>query len=187
MLGGTEGEGLAVSENDYVLKKIIDQETENKIEVETPISESALGNAINFLESKGFSCESIVTNVHEFLAFWWFKGFKGNSRSDTKFPLRNEGFFRTIPIFWQNSIPENTTILLNKNVGELLIGKELTADILDIDESEFENIRKNVPSLKEADLHEKVRFYANETLRFDIKNKDAFTILKTKGSFEYPK
>jgi hypothetical protein len=73
-------------------------------------------------------------------------------------------------------------LLINKNIGTLLISKELSADILDIDESEYELVLKNIPSLKRSDLPEKIRFIADELIRFDFENESAIMVVQQNAS-----
>jgi|WetSurMetagenome_2_1015567.scaffolds.fasta_scaffold08159_4 hypothetical protein len=180
-LGGEYGRGLAFSENKMILTTFLEERNvRENIVLRSFFDEVSIDNAITTLENRGLTCESIVTNVHDVMSFWWYKPFKGLSKSDPKVLHGHEGYYKNIPVFWSNSIPDKTTLFINRNVGDLLIFNDLTADISDIGEKEFEEIIKNIPTLTKDDLYEKVRFSAKERIRFTLKDKNAFVVLESK-------
>jgi hypothetical protein len=180
-LGYMEGKSIALSETDMIVKKILSETSieENKLELDSGITEDSVAKGISILSERGLTCNTILTNVHEILSFWWFRKFKGvSSRAESPFGF--EGYYGNPQVYWANSIPDNTTLLLNENIGELLIGKDLSADIREIEENEVESILNSIKNLSRNDLKEKVRLIADETIRFDVKRKDASVIIKSK-------
>lgn len=180
-LGYMEGKNIALSETDMIVKKILSETSieENKLELDSEITEDSVAKGISILSERGLTCNTILTNVHEILSFWWFRKFKGvSSKAESSFGF--EGHYDTPQVYWTNSIPDNTTLLLNENIGELLIGKDLSADIREIEENEVESILDDIKNLSRNDLKEKVRLIADETIRFDLKRKDASVIIKSK-------
>jgi hypothetical protein len=176
-----EGKNIALSETDMIVKKILGEtaSAQNTLELDTEITEDAIERGISILEGRGLPCNAILTNVHEVFSFWWFKKFKGvSNRAESPFGF--EGHYDNPQVYWTNSIPDNTTLLLNENIGELLIGKDLSADIREIEEDEVESILNDIKNLSRNDLKEKVRLIADETIRFDLKRKDASVIIKSK-------
>lgn len=179
-LGLIEGKKIALSETDLILKTILSQADveENRITLDSEIKEDNIEKAILLLNSRGLKCDSILSNVHEIMSFWYYKKFEGVSRRiDNAFGF--EGRYSGIPVYWSNSVPTNTTLLVNLSVGDLLVQKQLSANILEIKEDEVESVLKNIPNLNRDDLKEKVRLIAEEVIRYDFKCKDAITIIKS--------
>jgi hypothetical protein len=180
-LGSMEGKSIALSETAMIVKRILGEtaSAQNTLKLDTEITEDSIERAISMLEGRGLPCNAILTNVHEVFSFWWFKKFKGvSSRAESPFGF--EGTYNKPQVYWTNSIPDNTTLLLNENIGELLIGKDLSADIREIEENEVESILTRFKNLSRNDVKEKVRLIANETIRFDLKRKDANVIIESK-------
>jgi hypothetical protein len=61
-------------------------------------------------------------------------------------------YFRFLKYSARYSFPENTTLLLNKNIGDLLIGKDISADILEIEGNEIEPVLRDVKNLRREGL-----------------------------------
>ena len=139
-IGRIEGKTIALSETDMIVKTILGEVDieENRFELDS-LNEDYLRKGISMLNQRGMNCDVILTNVHEIMPFWWYKQFKGvSSKKDTLFGF--EGEYDMIPVYWSNSIPDHTTLLVNRSVGDLLIGKELSADIRDIKEVEVKSV-----------------------------------------------
>jgi hypothetical protein len=178
-----EGRNLGLSETNMIVRKILDEtaSARNTIEVDTEITEKSIEMGISILSRRGLPCNVILTNVHDVFSFWQFEKFKGvSNRAESPFGF--EGNYENPQVYWTNSVPDNTTVLLNQNIGELLIGKDLSADIREIEEGEVESILNDIKNLNREELREKVRFIADETVRFDLKRKDASVIIKSKES-----
>lgn len=180
-LGFMEGRNLGLSETNMIVGKILNEtaSAQNTLTLDTEITEESIERGISILDTRGLPCNAILTNVHEVFSFWWFKKFKGvSNRAESPFGF--EGNYGNPQVYWINSIPNNTTLLLNENIGELLIGKDLSADIKEIEEGEVESILNDIKNLSRDDLKEKVRWIADESIRFDLKRKDASIIIESK-------
>jgi hypothetical protein len=183
-LGSMQGKDLALKETELIINEIMGSTTEkNLISSNSSLNEEYLNKGISSLISKGFACTSILTNVHEVMNFWYFKGFEGVTRR-LDAPFGFEGTYKGIPVYWTNSMPENRTLILNRNVGELLIGKKMSANVLEIKPEEMDSVIKNIPTLSRDDLEEKVRLVADEFIKFNMQKQNAFWVIKTKKSSE---
>lgn len=179
-IGLAEGKSIGLGETQFVLESIMKEGdvSENLIEYQGELEEAHLDAAISKLSTRGQNCDLIMTNISDLTFFWLksFESFEGVDRSKSPFGL--EGYFKKIPVYWSNFIPENTTFAMSMDVGELTVKKELDAEISEIREEEYEEIVKVIPGIKREELGEKVRLRADEVVDFEFKRREALTFLK---------
>lgn len=183
-IGYEEGKAIALSETKMVIESILHEGSvaENFVKCPGELDEKDLQLAISLLRGRVGTCDAIVTNVKDVMRFWLknFRFFLGSNKLTSPFGL--EGYFQKIPVYWSNFVPERTTIALNKNVGKLSIKKEITADILEIQENEYDEVLKSIKDLDIQQLKEKVRLIVDEIVSFKFKCKEAVAIVKYEQS-----
>lgn len=178
-LGETEGKEIGLSETKMVVDSILANAAtkENIVKRGEELEEEDLNRAIAVMKEREQACESILISIPDVKEFWMkeFKLFK-IYRSSNIFGL--EGYYDGIPVYWSNALSEGTTITLNKNVGTLLIKKELTAQLLNIMPTEYGEILKALPQFRREDLKEKIRLTADELILFESRYKNAVIVLQ---------
>jgi hypothetical protein len=178
-LGIAEGKEIGLSESRMVIESIMREADikENRIKRSERLNED-LDKALSLLKDRTYNCDAILININDAMSFWLgnFELFEGK-RSTSSFGL--EGYYAKIPLYWSNSVPDKTILLINKNIGDFLVKKEIHADLLEINEEEVENILRSLPNLDREKLREKVRLAAEEVISFRFKNKEAATIVRS--------
>jgi len=180
--GYDEGSSIEEGEIKLVFDSIFNSMSEdNTLTKNDELKESHIIEALSKLEENSSGCELIFTNIHDVFSFWYMTNFKGVPKTGSE--RRLEGYYKNIPVYWNRLLPKGITLLINKNVGELVIKRDIdkNASIKDIEDSEKEGIVKNLPQLKDVDIKEKVRLYIDELLKFKILNNKAVILLKTKS------
>jgi len=181
-IGEAEGKEIALSETKIIIDRILNETTGSGNVLERPdeLDKESLQKAIAWLRDRGYECESILVDIRDIKSFWLndFQPFVGvQDRTRDLFGL--EGYFSNIPVYWSNFLPEKTTLLLNRKCGKLLIKKDLTANLSEIQDNELSEVLKSLPQLDAEKLHEKVRLRIDEIIRFDFEINDAAVALKS--------
>lgn len=177
-IGWEEGRRIAFTETKMVIESILDKiGQERTISTATEMREEDLERAIAELKKSGFNCDAIITDVRGTLGFWHWGGFLGASNAKPR-PFGYEGTYSRIPVYWSNFVPDKTTLLLNRNIGDLIVKQDIAVEISDIREGEVEDVMRSIPSLDKEKLREKIRIKADEVIKFDLKSLDAARIVK---------
>jgi len=81
------------------------------------------------------------------------------------------GYINDRPLFWSPEIPRNVVYLIDRNIGTFIIKQDITMEIQEILSSEYEQVLKDIPSLKSKDLENMVRVKAYEIIYFKERDK----------------
>lgn len=181
-LGLRVGREIALSETKMVVDSILSIEfsEDNVIERPKEWRENDLLAAMKRLEERNQRCDSILTSISDQKVFWLseFKFFKWvGDRTKSTFGL--EGHFKDVPVYWSNYVPDGTIMFLNKGVGTLLVKKDISTQILKLQEEEFGKIEKDFTQFRGEELREKVRMVAEELVTFQPKTREAVVISKS--------
>lgn len=178
-IGLAEGKAIGLSESKMVIESILSEVDikENELLINRRLDEKDLKEAISLLTKRNFNCDAILTNLNDALEFWQFESFEGAFKPTSPFGL--EGHYDKIPVYWSNFVANRKTLLINKDVGDLLVKKDISADILEIREDEDESVLKSVPGLDREKLKEKVRLLADEVIRFRFKCREAIVVIRS--------
>lgn len=186
-IGYEEGQSIAEGETKYLFDSILKNSKEiNTISVNVVITYVLLDSAIQRLKEKGLECNFIISNIHDIFEFWHMpKGlFNGviKSKNVQHQTPRLEGYYKGIPVYWNRLLPKGKMIFIDSNsLGDFVIKRDIDAGIVEIKESEYEKLVQNLPELKNVNLKEKVRLYADEVIKIKITNEDAFVTLEFKS------
>lgn len=179
-IGYAEGMGIADGETKGIIGQILSEcdIEENQIKA-NELKKTYIDEAISKLQSRSIRCNCILTNLTNIFKFWQMEGFKGFIKGEIA-TRGLEGSYKDIPVYWSNFLPKGVTFIFNKDIlGDLFIKRDISANISEINENEKDNVIKSLPELKNQDLSEKIRLYADEIIRFELRSKDAIVILKT--------
>ena len=178
-IGYAEGKSIALSETKMVIEAILGKADtdENRFSFTQQLNENHLKETIPLLRKREFDCDVILTNLSDVLKFWEFESFEGAYKPTSPFGL--EGHYQKIPVYWSNFIAKGRTLLINKDVGDLFVKKDISADILEIKQDEVASVLESVPGLDRKKLEEKVRFLADEVIRFQFNCEEAVVVVES--------
>lgn len=194
--GATYGSSVAERETRLVLQQLFEPARalggQSSLTMETPSApnEEDISGLLQRVRENGYEPSVIIAGVGESLNFWNFRSF-----SDTHEVRRGltspEGYFRDVPVHYCRLLPDKFVLAADKvALGKLKIKKNFDISVTDItDNTDRERIRREVPSLSNADFNEKVRVLGFEVVKSVIQN-NAYVLMKPSGTTlalnEYP-
>jgi hypothetical protein len=180
-IGADFGLGLAESETAYIVNNILHHEAITTVLFDEPIKPPDIQNSLNILKGRNKNPTLLLANIRDELQLWHYREFQARGRiciPNTFSRLKND-----VEINFLRSLPDGTSIILDSSdLGQLLIKKRIeeTATITDIEESDYERILKEIPTLKAEQLCEKVRVLMYETIKLKINDPLSVIVLKQK-------
>ncbi|MGA8905738.1 MAG: hypothetical protein WB661_12110 [Candidatus Bathyarchaeia archaeon] len=180
--GATYGSSVAERETELVLQQLIARALggQSSLTMETPSApnEEDICALLQRVHDNGYEPSVIIAGVGESLNFWNFRSF-----SDTHEVRRGltspEGYFRGVPVHYCRLLPDNVVLAADRvALGQLKIKKDFDISVTDItDNTDRERIRRELPSLSNADFNEKVRVLGFEVVKPIIQN-NAYALMK---------
>lgn len=185
-IGYEEGQSIAEGEAKELFKTLNQFEDKNRIDIGENFTYSLIDDGINKLKEHHLKCDFIISNIHDIFEFWHMSKslFDGVIKSENviRQTPRLEGYYKDIPVYWNRLLPRGKIILMDStSLGDFIVKRDINAKITEINDSEKDTIMQALPELRNVNLKEKVRLYADEVVKIKITNKDAFIVLNFKS------
>jgi hypothetical protein len=184
--GAPYGSTVAEGETRLVLNKLIGLAREDKTslitEITSDLNEVQVLSLLDRVRQRGYEPTAIIASTKLSLTFWDFRSFRPfqGGRRDLVTP---EGYLLGIPFHHCRLLPDDAILVADKNnIGSLEVKKEFDVTVDEIgQDAERERIRREVPTLANADFDEKARILGFEIVKPIIRN-NAFAFIKAGGS-----
>ncbi|MFH0949007.1 MAG: hypothetical protein V1802_00795 [Candidatus Aenigmatarchaeota archaeon] len=180
-IGHHEGESIAEGER-KILFDLLRSHENNKLVRDGKLTKEIVDEATSKLNERKRKCKFIISNIDDVFEFWYMgrNVFNGVMKIENKErgTLRLEGYYKGIPVYWDRLLPRGTLLFIDSDyLGEFVIKKELEALLTEIEHGEIEQIKLELPQLKDVNLKQKIRMYCEEIIKINILDKDSFFIL----------
>ncbi|MGD0422306.1 MAG: hypothetical protein ABSA92_02475 [Candidatus Bathyarchaeia archaeon] len=186
--GADYGSVVAEAETRHALEKLFESVSQNETnlitETQSDPREGEVLSLLRKIRENGFAPTAIIASIKQSLRFWEFRSHFTPSPEVRRGLTSPEGHFQNVPVHHCRLLPDGVILASDKTaLGVLEVKQDFDIAVTDIpDNDERERIRREVPSLLDADFDEKVRVKGLEIVKASIRQINACALIKTSGT-----